>query len=363
MIKTQLVDGEGTGAHAHVHQRDELPSGLFVYTREYYNRVGQTKAAVNPTFGADMNQDVAFSGTPENVHNGIDNTYWTASALSGTWTFNSTAQAFAGTRSIDATATTANDEAQFEDGTSTDLSGFTAFSGAIYIARWDNTGKNVELEVRNAGVLVGNSVSLSNYIDTGVLNSWQTFTIPVADFGTAATINQMVVRTIDTGGGPPPDYYLDALAFQETGSATYTIVPDNSSLFEVTALRFTFVDAYDNRLADSPTPRLAYNQFLALSQLTNGINVTSTVSGKAQFNNTFRSLVDFLTIPGVQIDSGGDGTNTWLTIDVPFVFPLVLNSTRSDKIEVTLSDDLSGLLLFRTISRGAKISLLTQETE
>ena len=57
-----------------------------------------------------MNVDGSVGGSADGVHNGTDSVLWTGSAISGTWDFASTAQAKAGTKSIDATATANGDQ-------------------------------------------------------------------------------------------------------------------------------------------------------------------------------------------------------------------------------------------------------------
>ena len=357
-IKTILSDGAGTNGSASVVSQEDTPAGLMVYTKEYDQIIGQIKIALNSTYGADMNKNVAFSGTPDGVHNGADSVLWTASALSGTWTFNSTAQAFSGTRSVDATATVNNDEAQFQRGSTINLSSYVAFTGAIYISSWASANKNVQIRFRNAGVDVGTSINLSTYINTAVIGSWQTFAIPVSAFGvTTGTVNQVVVRTISTGGGAPPDYYLDVLQFEEQGSATYTIEPDANSIYQVSSLRVTMIDGYDSTLASNSVPKITYNTLLGVSSLTNGISIRLTTDGVVRFSGIFKQHSDFMSLPRMTMQSSGDGTNTMVNYDMELYPPFIMDARTNDKFEVTLSDNLSGLLYFRIYSRGGKIEL------
>lgn len=56
---------------------------------------------LNPTFGADMNVNVGFSGTPEGIHDGGDKTLWTASNLTGSnFVFTSTTHAKQGIATV-----------------------------------------------------------------------------------------------------------------------------------------------------------------------------------------------------------------------------------------------------------------------
>lgn len=359
-IKTSIFGGEGSNKEAAVVKRNGLPNGLVVYTAPNETPIGQTKAITNPTYGLAMNINAAFSGTPEGIHNGGDSTLWTASALSGTWDFASTTiTAYAGSASIEAINTVDGNEAQFQDGTTTDTSAFTAVTGAIYLTGWPTSGtKEVEIRLRLSGVDVGDIISLSGYIDVSVLNVWQTFTIPIADFGAGgATIDQMIVKTIDIGGGAPPDYYLDALQFEETGGETFKVEADANSKYTITSLQISMADAFDSTLANSSMPKIPYNTLLGVSKLANGIVFKLTSGGVVRFNSTFQQHIDFMSFPRLTAQSGGDATNTWLVYKVEFEPGFVLDGRIGDSLDVTLADDLSGLLYFRMLVRGGKIEL------
>jgi hypothetical protein len=359
-IKTTIADGQGTNGEAAVKTKRGIASGLVVYTEPLRDTIAQTKAAVNDTYGADMNQNVSFGGTPEGVHNGTDSALWTASAISGTWTFNSTAQAQAGTKSVDATATVNNDEALFSDATSINTGNYTALTGYIYITGWPTSGtKDVEVRMRNNGTDEGNALNLSNYVNNTTFNTWQKFTIPMTDLtGGSVTVDELVVRTIDIGGGAPPDYYLDTIQFEETGSAlTYTVEPDNNSIYRIDTLQITMADAYVSTLTDATHQKLPYNTLLGVAKLTTGINIKLTTDRTIRFNSNFQQHIDFMAFPGTQVQSGGDGTNTWKTYTVPFPERIVMSSETQDKLEITINDDLSGLLYLRMLVRGGKEEL------
>jgi hypothetical protein len=358
-IQSTILDGSGTALEAAVVKKDNLPAGIVTYNAPAESVIGQTKAITNPTYGLAMNIDAQFSGTPEGVHNGTDSVLWSATALSGTWDFASTTQAFAGTKSVEAINTVDGNEAQFEDTGTTDTSAFTAVSGAIYITGWPTSGtKEVELRLRLAGVDVGNIISLSGYIDVSVLNAWQTFAIPIADFGTGgATVDQMIVKTVDLGGGAPPDYYLDAIQFEEVGSEVYSVSADANSFYTINSLNIAMADAFNSTLADSSMPKIPYNTLLGVSKLANGIGFKLTTGGVVRFNSTFQQHIDFMAFPRLSYQSGGDATNTWMNYSIEFNPGFVLDGRIDDKLEVTLADDLSGLLYMRMLVRGGKVEL------
>ena len=354
-IDTVIRDGTGKNGSLAVVDKLDLPNGAMVYTEPYRNIIGQTKAAVNATYGADFNVNASFSGTPEGIHNGEDSTLWTATALSGTWTFNSTAQAQAGTRSVDATATVNNDEAQFEKASAIASADYTALSGYIYISSWSVTGtKEVTVRFRLAGVDVGLELNLSDYIDTGTIGSWQFINIPLADFSLTGNIDQLIVKTVDIGGGAAPDYYLDVMQLEETGGATFVVEPDKQSIYRVSELNVTIADAFNSALTDASHQNIPYNTLLGVAALTDGINFRLTTDGIVRFNGSFKQHIDFMGFPGARCQSGGDGTNTWVTYTFTFDPPFVMDARTEDMFEMTISEDLSGLLYARTLVRGGK---------
>jgi hypothetical protein len=118
-VKGNISDPQ-TGQEAQVHKPKNLgflnPGGLVVYSEPRKVFVPEIRFFAAASGAIDMNIDPTGSGTDENIHNGLDNTYWTASNLVGAnFVFNSTDQANGGTQSIDATATVNNDAALFED--------------------------------------------------------------------------------------------------------------------------------------------------------------------------------------------------------------------------------------------------------
>lgn len=58
-------------------------NALVVATRDLKTYENKISFFVNPTYGVDMNQAVVFSGTPDRIYNGGDETLWTASVVSG----------------------------------------------------------------------------------------------------------------------------------------------------------------------------------------------------------------------------------------------------------------------------------------
>ena len=350
MIRSEIYDGRN-GLTAEISKENGDPAGMVVYTRPIHTLDSTVKFATNELFGFNLNQNAEFSGTPLGVHNGTDNSYWTASALSGSWVFDSTDQAKDGTKSIDATGTTNNNEALLSNSL-TDLGDYTALTGWIYVEQWSDRGslKEIELEFRNNGSLVGNSINISTYINEFDLGVWQKFTIPLLDFSASSEdVNQMRVRTRDQGGGPPPDYYLDLIQLEESGKPIdFSVLPDSQYGF-IDSITVVIASNSGSDVLNGTMNGLSYDSFMGVT-LTNGITVRSVRNGIEKFTSTIKTIGDLLQ-GQVITNSCSDGTNTFVTTSIKFDPPLPFNKKTQDSFTVTVNDDLSDLLRLRYLMR------------
>jgi len=354
-VKFRQVDGLGSGLEASVVEKESLVPGGLVYTEALFEYETIFKPFLSDTFGGDMNQNIAFSGSPEGVHDGTDTALWTASAISGTWDFASTTNPNGGTKCVEAVSVKNDDEALFEDGTSTDFGSFVALSGAIRLEKFSATGvKHVEARFRINGSNVGNPVNIDDFVDVGILNSYQTFGITKDNFGIAGdTVDELVIRVISTGGGPAPDFRLDDLQIEQTGGAEeYDVFPNGNTILEILELRFVLVDGLDSTLANASVPNIAYNQLLAVTVLSNGILVQHIKDGKIRFGANLKQLADFIQGGFDVVTLNGDGTTTWMVLSLLFNTPVILDSRKEDSMRVTVQDNLSGLTVAKMFARG-----------
>ena len=250
--------------------------------------------------------------------------------------------------SIDGTGAVKNSELQVERSSAIDSSAYIAFCGSIRIVGWPQTGtKDVEVRLRLAGANTGVSVNLSAYISTTNIGGWQNFIIPIADFGSSATIDQIVFLQIDTGAGVAPTYNLDSLSFQEAGGFTdFTYRPNNNERFGVKSFALTITDAYTGTLSDNSMPNLSYNKLLNQPKLDNGILTIAQSGGELLPSQALTQLRDFMVFPPVTLESYGDGTNAVLKITSNFIFDL--DGRQNDFFTYRVQDDLSGLISFNT---------------
>jgi hypothetical protein len=339
-VEIEGQDSLGNTAKARV-VRKNGHHGIVAYTAPLHPLQSATFGLINPIYGRSMNQSAPFTGTPVNIHDGTDNAYWTASALSGTWAFDSTDQnhTAAGTKSIDATSTANNREAQIEAPSPIDVNTYNSLVGWIYITGWSSSGsaKNVEFRLRLAGVDVGLSVDISGYIDVGVFNEWQQFIIPTVDFS-SGSIDQLIIKTIDIGGGPPPDYYLDDLTFQEAGGfIDFSYAPPPDKRFTITSISTVMVDAVTELAGSNPLA------LLGLSKLTNGILLRFDVANQVVQSLPVKCTEDLAKFANVNpISTFSDDTNTMLKLVGNT--EIKLDGRTRDCITYRIQDDLSGLL-------------------
>jgi len=344
-LSAQVVDGIKTPA-------------LVVATRPLKIYEHKSLFFTNDTYGTSMNQNVTFGGTPDQVHHGTDDILWTASAISGTWDFASTTQAHAGTKSIDGIATVNTSTAQIAKGSELTLSDYTALTGWIYITAWDTRGtKSVDIygwDV-DTGTQQGSRLGIGNYVSTTILNSWQKFAIPLEDFSiTSASIDSIRISVVDIGPGAAPNYYLDDIQFEETGSpATFKITPENGQWLQIPSIKITMADAMAGTLADGTMPALAYNKLLAVNALSSGIIYQRIVDGVVESSNNFKQLSDFLLTASSRLqDYFSDGTNTFISIVFSFGTPIILKYETEDSLRIIVQEDLSGLLLFKASAQA-----------
>lgn len=357
-IKT-TIHGTKEGNSADVQEAGFLSAapGLVVYTEPRQRPVSRVRPFTNSTYGGDFNQNAGFGGTPAGIHNGTDSVLWTSSVVGGPtskFDFASTTQAYAGTKSVDGSASTNGVSAVFTAGSPITVSSYVAFTMYIYLTSWDqsDTTRNITIEPRLSGVSVGSSVNVAAKINTASLNTWQKVVIPFSEFlFSSATFDSIYMTTV-APAGTPPDYFVDNLQLEQTGSPlSYTVEPTSGKMFAITGYNIFIADVLDTTLASNSMPKLAYDKLLGTT-LSSGISMIIREKGVERSGGVFYGLVDFLSKLGRStITSGSDGTNAWVSVHVD-VDSVDLDSMNKDSITLTISDDLSGLLRFDIVALG-----------
>lgn len=328
------LDQTGDKHHGTIHHKEHNPNvtGLATFTEPYFEKRTTIVPLLNSTFGADMNQNVTFGGTPEVILDGAGGG-WTPTANQGSWNFTDAGK-------VTITTASNNDNATWDDAGTIDMNSYTAISGKVDLDSYDPLVNSVIVQFGLAGTPLGNSVNLNNYIDTGNFSE-QSFVIPKADLGISTlTVDEMIITILRTGG-TRPTIKFDDWQIEETGApATFTYQPDGSQRRKLVALKVM--------MADNTTIASDYNELLGVTTLTNGVGVTAQSEGNVVFAGNFTRLIDFISIPNSVYDTSVGGTNTWLSVNFPFSgHEVVLSGQDGDNVSLTINDDLSGLSFMR----------------
>ena len=168
MLNVQIKDGHGSNKGLSIIKKNGW-NGIPAFTEPLRDGVATGRPFLNPTFGADLNQNITFGGTPELIHNGGDSAGWTGTAAAGSWNFADTTAPAAGSAHVSITNANNLDTAEFTDATETDMSSFTAISGQIQLNVYNASNNTITLQFQNNGSPVGIVVNLNDFINTGTL--------------------------------------------------------------------------------------------------------------------------------------------------------------------------------------------------
>ena len=353
-VKTHIIDPQ-TKLHAEVVNGEEL-NALVVANRPLKNFTKQAGFFENPIEGSNMNVNGSATGTPLLIHNGIDTVLWTASTIVGNATdfdFNDPAQnnTLGGAFSIDCSNAEGGDQFQLLNTSDLNLNDYTALTMWVFsTGLWTLPGDGLDIILYNttSGTQVSaNTVNLDNYVDGSNTGVWQQAVIPIADFGITTPFD--AIRCTMTAGGSPPNFFLDDVQLETEGAPiSYEIQPKKNCWLFVEKITFSFVGPFDSTLLNNSMPNLDYNALLNIPELTVGIRFSKVKDTEVLMSMIFKNLIDFLQYSDVKIvDVGSNGTDTFLTIDLNFVEPILLKEEDADKLEIVISDDLSSFNHFK----------------
>lgn len=355
MAIDNYIKDPNNGTRSNVIKKDGVNS-VPVVTQPYKIHLNKSVFFTSPDYGVDMAQDFSQVDSTENIHNGNDDTYWTASITIGSpsdFDFSSTDYAHTGTQSIDCTPAESGDEFQvLNDVLLSDID-YDRLRGWLYITNnWNSeAGVDIYLYNTNTGTQSSsNIIDLSNYINTSELNQWQKFNIPISSFGIVSDYN--AIRFTIRGDDVAPEFYLDDMALESLLSdpAQFSISPSLGKWWYINGIGITIVSDYDSTLTDASMPKIPYNGLLGVS-LVNGINYQRQEEGKIIFSIVIKNMIDVISQYNSEITSYGyDGTYTWVKIDTKFETPIILKSEFEDFISLQISDDLSGLEMLRMVA-------------
>jgi len=355
-IKSYVADPT-TGRKAAIVETDKVENALVVATTPLKTYSNKIKFFTNDTYGADLNQNGEFGGTPEHVHDGTDNAYWTASDIvdnAGKFTYNSTDQNHTdgGTKSIKTDNNDVGDIFQLAKGSDMTMSGYTAVTMWVYVDKDYKLGDVLEFYGYDTTLTaeVGNRVDIKDYFNYLDYDVWQKITIPLTDFGGLATstIADAFRLEIVSKEGKAPKMYFDDIQIEETGTPVkFSVEALKGTWLHVSGFQVIIADAIASTLADATMPNLAYDQILG-ETLTAGIAYKRINNDVIENSATIFSISDLMSFSNAKIaGSGSDGTNTWVAITITFGDSIVLKGEDYDELSLSVADDLTGLLKFR----------------
>ena len=359
-LKVEIIgsmSGNGTGGveiyNPHVDKREGKP-GMLVYAEERRLWKQRTLLFLDADGSRNMNVDGTVSGTPDNVHNGIDNVYWTAAATIGTWDFESTAQFNSGAQSIQAINMSDGDTATISKGADLDFGNFAAVSGFIFITKVNISNNQFNILFFDNGISTGNSVDILDYVDSGTLNTWHKFIIPKADFGILGqTIDELTVSVVRTTGAAP-GFYLDDMKIEESAGICFVAQPASTKIFEYSRIELYFEDALASTLTDAALPFVKLDGILGITP-TIGFTLQRFEDRVAQISLVFKTVSDMMSLTFHVVDAGSDGTNTFLKLAADLTTNSRLVETNDDQQVITINDDFTGLLNFRAYLIGREL--------
>ena len=331
---------------------DEVQA-LVVATRPLKTFVNETQFFATEGGTIDMNVNAASSGATETLYD--EDTEWAAAnVISNDFDFNDSVGPaggpYSGSVCIDATGTSNNDTMELNNIADFDLTAYSLLTGWIYITGWSSSGtKAVNITAYDGGSPIGLTVDIGDYVNTGV-TGWQNFVIPLVDMALVGqTITALRIATVDIGAGQPPNYWLDLIEFTQpagNGQQDYRVRPTTGEWIYVYKTHWTLVVA-DSATVDGSNNMNPYDTLLGQT-LGVGIIYQRVVDGEVIFSVPLKQLSDFIQLPGAKIkDFGGDGTNTWMTLEFSTVEPLILKWKTADYIRLLVNDDMSNFLLLR----------------
>jgi len=339
---------------AHVHPFKTAAGnhvGLVTLTHPFIETEPSTIFFTNSTFGIAMNQNVTFSGSPEVIFDGTDSGAWVSTLVAGTWDFADGGKV---------TITTANnlDNAIWDDAGTIDMAGHTAITGKVDLDIYNPINNSILIQFGLAGVDVGNTVDLNDFIDTGDFTE-QSFAIPKADFGLdTQTVDDMDITMIRAGGAKPTVKFDDFQIEQIGAPAVFELNVNKGDKFHIQELVFAYADNITSITTVAGATETVTNSFisfdaiLGVSALTNGFVITRSKGGVTLFSATIRSLGAHMSA-GAKLDMPlSDGTNTFVVLRAIFDQPLILTGAPDDTLTITINDNMSPLVQFTASARG-----------
>ncbi len=332
---------------------DGLGPGLLTYAAPAHEYESAFKPFLNDDNGANMNVNAAAGGTPIDIHNGIDNAYYTGTDIIGTIEFDSTFRPQAGTKSIRWNGEAVGTISQFA-GASIDGSAYVSTTFGINVNRRWEAGDVIMLYAwdTSGAVQVGDAVSIGDYFDYTNNDVWQQVSIPLSDMTLDTSTFDAFRTEVVSIQATAPDFFIDDWKVQETGTpVTYEIdlAPDEVFLAD------QLLGVASNAVAAAVAPGTLFGL-----TLTTGINYVRKRGNATAFSANITSMTDLLQNRFTPDAVMGAASDTVWSMRARFGQPLLFDP-RTDYARMTLTEDFSALSSLRVsmIGRTEKLTNLS----
>lgn len=317
------------------------------------------KPFFNPTFGFDMNVNAAFSGSPDFVHDGTDSVLWALTEPVGTRvTADSTARPQNGTKSIEWDNGNVGDIMQLARASTINVADYVALTLSVNVdSDWDvlDCFEIYGYDTVGAAEISGR-LALEDFFQPLEFDAWHNLVIPIGNFAfTESSFDTLRIENVTRDGAKSPKFYIDDMQWEQLGApATFTIAPSAGKIFLADTVRLIIVDDIASTVANGTMHGLSYDQFMGLASLPNGVLFSFTINGSTT-GFPLSNFSDMAFLGGLNVETISDGVNTMVVHDVSTETPFLLDSRTGDSASITVSDDLSGTILFRSSIRGREI--------
>lgn len=260
-------------------------------------------------------------------------------------------------QSVDGSSAVDGDEALFTAPAPIDFDNFSTLTLNAFVVDWSTEGgaKEFELRFRNSGVDVGNSVNLSEFINIGSFSFWQPALMSKSEFGILGeTVNEYVIKNVDSGAGNPPSVFFDIMQIEESGSPiTFTLdAPPLNSGLQIRVVKLGYI-AEGPANSITSIDNLPPEKFLSENPLANGIVSSATLNNTLFEGIVLRNNFDFISQGSflfTHVSTNIAQSTVMVRLEVTLVDGLILKSSTGDKVEQVVNDDLTAFTKFRAFS-------------
>ena len=165
------------------------------------------------------------------------------------------------------------------------------------------------------------------------------------------------MQIVTKGGSKSPTFYIDDIQWEQVGvPAEFVVEPTPGTIFKATRFRQVLADNISSTVADGTMSGISYDAFMGLPSLGNGVLASLTINGFT-FGFPVHQISDFYSSGAEIVSTISDGVNTMIVIDSVVPSPIVLDSRTGDHATQTISDNLSGLVLFQSFLLGIEVAV------